>query len=224
MFFFLVMSDGSQFWLHSRPVTTSLVGAMSGVVYSAPPAQITLTISFSDDTAPSVERIFRWLDLEGRLCIDPNKILLPTSAPAEDQSDPELDDLHLHVVEWTSMFPEGGTIIVYVIESLFPDIARHCALCYPVNIVQCKGSGRVVISTLVLRPISGTSVVYSMHRLHSKLHDATLEIGKLHRQMDMLIENHKAMARCLLTSTPALIAYLHPDTPATWFEGLPEEF
>ena len=197
---FLFLSVGLQFWLHSRPVTTSLVGAMSGVVYSAPPAQITLTISFSDDTAPSVERIFRWLDLEGRLCIDPNKILLPTSAPAEDQSDPELDDLHLHVVEWTSMFPEGGTIIVYVIES------------------------RVMVSTLVLRPISGTSVVYSMHRLHSKLHDATLEIGKLHRQMDMLIEHQTAMARGLLSSTPELIAYLHPDTPATWYEGLPEEF
>ena len=122
------------------------------------------------------------------------------------------------------MFPEGGTIVVYVIESLFPDIARHCALCYPVNIVQCKGSGRVMVSTLVLRPMSGTSVVYSMHRLHSKLHDATLEIGKLHRQMDMLIENHKAMDRWRLQATPELSAYLHPDTPATLYEGLPEEF
>ena len=114
---------------------------MSGVVYSAPPAQITLTVSFSDDTVPPVKRIFRWLDLEGRLSIDPNKILLPTRAPSNDQADPELEDLHLFHMEWTDLFEEGGLIIVYVIESLFPDIAKHCSLCYPVHIVQCKGQG-----------------------------------------------------------------------------------
>ena len=117
-----------------------------------------------------------------------------------------------------------GMIIAYVIESLFPDIARHCALCYPVNIVQCKGQGRVMVSTLVLKPISGTSVVYSLNRLQSRLQDANVEINKLHRQMAMLLENHKAIARCLLVSTPELIAHLHPDTPDTWFEGLTEEF
>ena len=115
-------------------------------------------------------------------------------------------------------------IIVYVIESLFPDIARHCSLCYPVNIIQCKGQGRVMVSTLVLRPIAGTSAVYSLHRLHSRLHDANLEINKLHRQVAMLLENHKAIARWFLVSTPELVAHLHPDTPDTWFEGLPEEF
>ena len=100
-------------------------------MYSAPPAQITLTVSFSDDTVPPVERIFRWLDLEGRLSIDPNKVLLPTRAPSNDQADPELEDLHLFHMEWTDLFEEGGLITVYVIESLFPDIAKlpSIALC-----------------------------------------------------------------------------------------------
>ena len=75
-------------------VFISILGHMAPVV----------TVSYSDDTVPPVERIFRWLDLEGRLCLDPNKILLPTCAPSEDQPDPELEDLHLHLVEWTSLF------------------------------------------------------------------------------------------------------------------------
>ena len=197
---------------------------MSGVVYSVPPAQITLTVSYSDDTVPPVERLFRWLDLEGRLRLDPNKILLPTRAPSEDQADPELEDLHLHLLEWTDYFEEGGMVIVYVIESLFPDIARHCSLCYPVNIVQCKGQGRVMVSTLVLTPIAGTSVAYCLHRLQTRLQDAALEINKLHRQVAMLLENQKALTRSLLVSSPELVAHLHPDTPDTWFEGLTEEF
>ena len=193
-------------------------------MYPAPPAQITLTVSHSDNTVPPVERIFRWVDLEGRPRLDLNKILLPTGAPSEDQGDPELEDLHLHLVEWISLFEEGGTIIVYVIESFFPDIARHCSLCYPVNIVQCKGQGRVMVSTLVLEPIAGTSVVYCLHRLLTRVEDVNLEINKLHRQVAMLVENQKAIARSLLVSTPELVADLHPDTRDTWFEGLTEEF
>ena len=197
---------------------------MSGMVYAAPPAQITLSVSFSEDTQPPVERVFRWLDLEGRLSLDPNKVLLPTRGPTNDQADPQLEDLHLFRMEWTDLLDEDSITVIYVIESLFPDIAKHCALCFPVNIVQCKGSGRVQLATVILKPISGAAVLYSLHRLHDRLHEASREVQRLNRQVEMLLENQKALTQNLLRTTPELMAYLHRDTPSTWFESLTEEY
>ena len=81
-----------------------------------------------------------------------------------------------------------------------------------------------MVSTLVLKPISGTSVVYCLHRLQNRLHEASMEINKLNRQVAMLLENQKALTRSMLVASPELVAHLHSDTPDTWFEGLTEEY
>ena len=87
---------------------------MSGLTYSAPPAQVTLRIIFGSSEPPLVERMLRWFNLEHCLTSDPQKMLLPLQLGKSEEVEPGPSTLEDFRIDWEQHFRDDKDYMVYI--------------------------------------------------------------------------------------------------------------
>ena len=197
---------------------------MSGLTYSVPPAQVNVRVVFRVEGPRHIEHLIRWSNLEHQLCADPMKLMLPLRLSKHVDIEPGPTTYDDFKIDWSHHFAEDMDFMVFIPEPSYKDIAYHCSLAFPANLIQCGGPGRVTTCDLRLKPLSTIEISTAMHELDRRLGDTRRELRQVLRRLEMVETNLCLATQATLSLRPDMVSRLHAETPERWLKGITEEY
>lgn len=105
---------------------TGTVVAMSGLTYSPPPPSFSFTLLWGFDDGIQLGKLVMLLGLEN-VDVNLKSLVLPLTIPSDEDGTGSLWKLLSWRTPWSSNMQDGGRYIIFVQETLFAPMGRHCA-------------------------------------------------------------------------------------------------
>ena len=99
---------------------------MSGLTYSPPPPSFSFTLLWGFDDGIQLGKLVMLLGLEN-VDVNLKSLVLPLTIPSDEDGTGSLWKLLSWRTPWSSNMQDGGRYIIFVQETLFAPMGRHCA-------------------------------------------------------------------------------------------------